>query len=104
MITRWSEYASINENLQKARSILRRNGIEETDETFQKLRKLLSSNPGYLGKFTDWLIIDKVPYERLESLYNTIKGARLSKAIDQFATPEEVVDTLVRVNADTAVH
>ena len=79
MITRWSEYASINENLQKARSILRRNGIEETDETFQKLRKLLSANPGYLGKFTDWLIIDKVPYERLESLYNTIKGARLSK-------------------------
>lgn len=104
MITRWSDYASINENLQKARSILRRNGIEETDETFQKLRKLLSANPGYLGKFTDWLIIDKVPYERLESLYNTIKGARLSKAIDQFATPEEVVDTLVRVNADTAVH
>lgn len=100
----WSEYAFINENLQKARSILRRNGIEETDETFQKLRKLLSSNPGYLGKFTDWLIIDKVPYERLESLYNTIKGARLSKAIDQFSTPEEVVDTLVRVNADTAVH
>lgn len=104
MIVKWSDYASINENLQKARSILRRNGIEETDETFQKLRKLLSANPGYLGKFTDWLIIDKVPYERLESLYNTIKGARLSKAIDQFATPEEVVDTLVRVNADTAVH
>lgn len=44
MITRWSDYASINENLQKARSILRRNGIEETDETFQKLRKLLSAN------------------------------------------------------------
>lgn len=104
MIVKWSDYASINENLQKARSILRRNGIEETDETFQKLRKLLSTNPGYLGKFTDWLIIDKVPYERLESLYNTIKGARLSKAIDQFTTPEEVVDTLVRVNADTAVH
>lgn len=28
MITRWSEYSSLNENLQKARSILRRNNIE----------------------------------------------------------------------------
>lgn len=104
MIIRWSEYSSLNENLQRARSILRRNGVEESDERFQKLRKLLAANPGYLGKFTDWLIIDKVPYERLESLYNTIRGARLSKAIDEFKTPEEVIDTLVRVTADTAVH
>jgi hypothetical protein len=41
MITKWNEYQSINENLQKARAILRRAGIAETNDDFQKLRKLL---------------------------------------------------------------
>jgi hypothetical protein len=104
MITKWNEYQSINENLQKARAILRRNKIEETNEDFQKLRKLLATNPGYLGKFTEWLVVNKITYDRLEDLYDQIKDTRLSKPIDDFKTPEEIIDTIVRTNADTAVN
>lgn len=104
MITKWNEYQSINENLQKARSILRRAGIAETDEDFKKLRNLLTNNPGYLGKFTEWLVVNKITYDRLEDLYQQIRGTRLSKPIDDFKTPEEIIDTIVRTTADTAVN
>jgi len=33
MITKFNEYQSINENLQRARSILRRAGIAETNDS-----------------------------------------------------------------------
>ena len=104
MITKWNEYQSINENLQKARAILRRAGIAETNDDFQKLRKLLATHPGYLGKFTEWLIVNKITYDRLEDLYQQIKDTRLSRPIDEFKTPEEIIDTIVRTNADTAVN
>lgn len=104
MITKWNEYQNINENLQRARAILRRNKIEETNEDFQKLRRLLATNPGYLGKFTEWLVVNKITYDRLEDLYQQIKDTRLSKPIDDFKTPEEIIDTIVRTTADTAVN
>jgi hypothetical protein len=104
MISKWSEYSHINENLQRARAILRRNGIEENNVEFQKLRKLLTTKPGYLGKFTEWLFIDKITYQRLESLFNDIKDINLPKAIGEFKTPEEIIDTIIRTNADTAIN
>lgn len=104
MIIRFNDYQSINENLQKARAILRRSGITETNDDFQKLRKLLATHPGYLGKFTEWLVVNKITYDRLEDLYQQIKDTRLSRPIDEFKTPEEIIDTIVRTNADTAVN
>jgi hypothetical protein len=104
MIKKWNEYQTINENLQRARAILRRNGVAETSEDFQKLRKLLATNPGYLGKFTEWLVVNKITYDRLEDLYQNIKDIRLSRPIDDFKTPEEIIDTIVRTTADTAVN
>jgi len=104
MIKRFNDYQSINENLQKARAILRRAGIAETNNDFQKLRKLLATHPGYLGKFTEWLIVNKITYDRLEDLYQQIKDTRLSRPIDDFKTPEEIIDTIVRTTADTAVN
>jgi len=104
MIVKFNDYQSINENLQRARSILRRAGIVETNDDFQKLRKLLATHPGYLGKFTEWLVINKITYDRLEDLYQQIKDSRLSRPIDEFKTPEEIIDTIVRTTADTAVN
>ena len=104
IIKKWNEYQSINENIQRARAILRRAGVTETNEEFQKLRKLLATNPGYLGKFTEWLIVNKITYDRLEDLYQQIKDTRLSRPIDEFKTPEEIIDTIVRTTADTAVN
>jgi hypothetical protein len=111
MIKKFTEYKNsyskeliINENLQKARSILKKNKMPETNTDFQELRKLLVSNPGYLGKFTDWLVNDKISYNRLVDLYTQIKDKRLPKAIDEFKTPEEVIDTIIRSTSDTAVN
>ena len=102
--THYCEHTHINENLQRARAILRRNEISEQNEDFQKLRTLLATHPGYLGKFTEWLIVNKITYDRLEDLYDQIKDTRLSRPIDDFKTPEEIIDTIVRTTADTAVN
>ena len=101
MITRFQEFDLINENMTKARAVLRQSGKTQTDPEFVKLRNLLANNLGYIGKFTEWMYVNKVEYKQLEALFNRIKDVRLSKPIDQFNTPEEVIDTLIRSNTET---
>lgn len=103
MISSWQDF-SINENLQRARRILRDLGIPETDPEFIKLRSLLQRNAGYIGKFTEWLFKDKIPYSRLENLYNQIKSIRLSKPIDQFEKPEDIIDLMIRNDAEATLN
>ena len=104
MIQRWSDYEEINENLQKALRILRGNKVSEENKNFLKLREILRNNTGYLGKFTEWLIIQKKSIESLEDLYKKIKEAKVKKSIDDFKTPEEVIDYLIRENSAIAVN
>jgi hypothetical protein len=59
MLKSWDNYNGINENLQKALSILKKNNVEETNKDFKKLKEVLSRNVGYLGKFTEWLVVQK---------------------------------------------
>ena len=70
MIIKYSEF--INENINKARRVLRETNKLETDKDFIELRELLRNNAGYLGKFTEWHFVDKIPLDRLKNLYNTI--------------------------------
>jgi len=104
MIERWNNYSQINENLAKARSILRNLEIPETNEDFIELRKLLNRNAGYLGKFTHWFFVDGVKMDQLKNLYQRIRGTRLSKPIDDFKSPEEVIDTIIRSQSDAAIN
>ncbi|MCZ2337354.1 MAG: hypothetical protein LC127_03980 [Chitinophagales bacterium] len=96
MIIKFKNFETINENLAKARAVLRQVDKPQTNPDFVKLRSLLSNNLGYIGKFTEWMFLNKVSYDQLESLYNRIKDQSLSKPIDQFSTPEEVIDSLIR--------
>lgn len=96
MIIKFKNFETINENLAKARAVLRQVDKPQTNPDFVKLRSLLSNNLGYIGKFTEWMFLNKVSYDQLESLYNRIKDQNLSKPIDQFSTPEEVIDSLIR--------
>ena len=96
MLTKFKDFETINENLAKARAVLRQVDKPQTNPDFVKLRNLLSNNLGYIGKFTEWMFLNKVSYDQLESLYNRIKDVRLAKPIDQFSTPEEVIDSLIR--------
>ena len=102
MIIKYSEF--INENINKARRVLRETNKLETDKDFIELRELLRNNAGYLGKFTEWHFVDKIPLDRLKNLYNTISGVRLSNPIDSFKTPEEIIDIIIRQRASTAVN
>ena len=104
MISNWNDYEVINETLQKARSILTKLNIPEDNAKFQELRLMLSKNIGYLGKFTQWLFVDKHPIENLESLYLKVKGTKLPQSIDKYNTPEEVIDSIVRGSAETALN
>lgn len=104
MIIKWDRFETINETLQKARSILRELNIPESHPDFVKLRALLNKNTGYLGKFTEWMFKDKVSYERLENLFNRIRETKLSKRIDLFKSPEEIIDSLVKDDSEAAIN
>jgi hypothetical protein len=101
---KFKEFDLLNENMNKARSVLRQAGADETDPNFLKLRELLKNNLGYTGKFTEWMFLQKVDFNRLENLYNRIKSEKLSNPIDQFNTPEEVIDHLIRNNSDVVIN
>lgn len=100
----WNSFEPVNENLQKALKILRDNKVSEDNKNFLKLREILRRNTGYLGKFTEWMIVQKKSIESLEELYKKIKEARIKKSIDSFKTPEEVIDYLIREDSSIAVN
>ena len=100
----WNQFEKLNENLSRARSILRGINVPESDANFQNLRRILQNNTGYLGKFTEWLYVQKVPLARLEALLKTLREERVSVPIDQFKTPEEVIDFVARSNSDQSVN
>lgn len=100
----WNQFEKLNENLSRARSILRGINVPESDTDFQNLRRILQNNTGYLGKFTEWLYVQKVPLARLEALLKTLREERVSVPIDQFKTPEEVIDFVTRSNSDQSVN
>lgn len=104
MIKRWDIFSPINENLQKARRILREVNKPETDKNFVKLRSLLNRKTGYLGKFTEWMYKNNVSYTQLENLFNRIKNINLPKQIDEYKTPEEVIDSIIRTDSEAAVN
>jgi hypothetical protein len=56
-----------NENISYAKSL-----ISKKLEGFDKLKNLLSKNMGYIGKFTEYLMNENIPYEELENLYKEL--------------------------------
>lgn len=101
---KFKDFDLLNENLNRARAVLRQVGVPENNPNFIKLRELLRNNLGYTGKFTEWMFLQKVEFSQLQNLYNRIKDERLSKPIDQFKTPEEVIDSLIRTNTETDIN
>ncbi len=55
------------ENMDKAKSI-----FNKKVQDFEKLKALLQKNLGYIGKFTEYLLDDNVPYNELENLYGEL--------------------------------
>lgn len=57
----------IVENLDMAKSIMRKKG-----EDFERIKTLLGKNIGYIGKFTEYLYHENIPYSDLEKLYKDL--------------------------------
>lgn len=76
IIKRWDNF--VVENVHRAKSF-----ISKKLETWEKLKEMLKSNPGYIGKFTEYLFDDKVSLEDLEITYkNLLDLKRKGKTID----------------------
>lgn len=83
---------SFNESMDLAKSI-----ISKKMAAFDKLKNLLSSNIGYIGKFTEFLFEEGIPYENLEILYNDLiylKKKNKSFDIGQFKY-EKLADEII---------
>ncbi len=66
------KYQSFNENLNYARSILRKNNIPDTDEDFLRLREICKNSTGYLGLLTKLFFIDKIDINEIEDIFNSL--------------------------------
>ena len=62
----------IKENRDLAIKILKSGGADETDKSYARLRKLLEANPNYIGAFTYFNKIEKIPFISLKRLYDRI--------------------------------
>jgi len=94
------KYIKTFENLNQARSI-----IAKKMEAFDKLKDLLKKNLGYIGKFTEYLMNENIPFEALEELYTQLtelksKGQTLD--ISQLKY-EKALDRIQEIKNDSSV-
>lgn len=65
-----NDYKSfVYENVDQAKKILKSIGEDDTDKTYIRLKKMLENHSGYLGVFTFYNKIEKIPFARLKGLF-----------------------------------
>jgi len=87
----------LNENMQQARSILKKQKIQEQDPRFQQLKQMLldDNRIGYVGKFTKWIFQDRESWEQLMEVYEMVKNhPHKVPPIDTFSKLEDLFDYL----------
>lgn len=97
MIVRSNLYGLLNENMDQARSILKKLRIPESDKQFQELKQklLADNNIGRIGVFTKWIFVNHEPLERILELQDLLKSnPRKMPSLDTFKGSEEVYDFL----------
>jgi len=73
----------IVENMQQAKDILKKHGVDTNNENFIRLRDLLKNDPGFIGKFTKYMFEEGKSFEDIESVYKEMKMiGGLDKPID----------------------
>ena len=72
------KYQSFNENLNYARSVLRKNNITETSEDFLALKELCKNSMGYLGLLTKLFFIDKVDINEIKDIFESLIEMKVS--------------------------
>lgn len=95
------KYLKTFENMAMAKSI-----ISKKMEAFDKLKNLLSKNLGYIGKFTEYLMNENIPYSDLELIYKDLldlKNKQKNLDISNLKY-EEVVDKIQDVKNDLSIN
>jgi len=93
----------IFENVRQAKKFLDENDIDHDNKNYLELKNILSSNLGYLGKFTEWLFQDN-SLNFLEDIYKMIKNTSLDKDINSFETAENLYDYLTDKKFNTKIN
>jgi hypothetical protein len=80
--------------------------ISKKMEAFDKLKTLLANNLGYIGKFTQFLMEENVPYNDLEILYNDLKDLKEKNVNIDISNLkyEELVDKIQSSNNDIYIN
>jgi len=94
-------YIKTFESIARAKSF-----IGNKMQQYEKLKEILSKNPGYVGQMTEWLFDYKIPLNELENLYNkliNLKRAGRPIHIDDKKF-EEVVDEILRAEQEIDVY
>lgn len=94
------KYRLFKENMDQAKSIM-----AKKMESFEKLKKLLEKNTGYLGKFTEYLMYENISYDDLVDLYNRLLSLKTkNKNIDISELKyEKVLDTIIEIENDSLI-
>ncbi len=98
-------YIKTFESIARAKSF-----IGNKMQQYEKLKEILSKNPGYVGQMTEWLFDEKIPLNDLENLYNrlinlkrngrsiSIDDRKFEKVVDEVLQKEKEVDVYRIVN------
>lgn len=94
-------YLKTFENMALAKSI-----ISKKMDAFDKLKDLLKSNLGYIGKFTEYLMNENIPYIELENLYKDLVDLKSKQKPIEISSLkyEEVVDKIQHSKNDIMVN
>ncbi len=89
-----------NEDMSLAKSI-----IGKKMEAFDKLKDLLSKNLGYIGRFTEYLMNEHIPYEDLEKLYKSLLSLKNQNQNINITSLkyEEAIDKIQEVRNDISI-
>jgi hypothetical protein len=95
------KYLKTFENMAMAKSI-----ISKKMEGFDKLKNLLSKNLGYIGKFTEYLMNENIPFSDLELLYKDLLDLKnKQKNLDISSLKyEQVIDKIQETRNDLSVN
>lgn len=100
-------YGMLHENMQQAKSILKKNNVPQTDENWVKLKDILVSDNkvGLIGQFTDWMINKHDSLEKILREYETLKNYPGSiPPINTFENAEQLHDFLNASKVDSELN
>ncbi len=104
-LIKWNDFL-ITENMDKAKSYMKKNGHDTSDEGFKLLRDLLKKNMGYMYKFTVFYYEEQVSIADLTTLLdflNSGDASKLRSPLDSYNEYNDLVDEIDHIKLTKAV-